>query len=81
MMIASCIERNLELKIIGIDMSKAFDTVNRFYVLSALKFFITPENDLLIPFLINQTSLALKFKKKNGESFSTNFGVPQGDAL
>ena len=42
MMIASCIERNLELKIIGIDLSKAFDTVNRFSLLSALKYFITP---------------------------------------
>ena len=80
-MIASCIERNLELKIIGIDMSKAFDTVNRFLLLPALKSFITSENHLLITYLINKTSLAVKYKKKIGESFRTNIGVPQGDAL
>ena len=81
MMIASCIERNLELKIIGIDMSKAFDTVNRCSLLSALKSFNTPENHLLITSLSNKTSLAVKFKKEIGESFCTNIGVHQGDAL
>ena len=47
MMIAFRIERNVELKIIGIDMSKAFDTENRFSLLSGLKSSILPENHLL----------------------------------
>ena len=75
MMIASCIERNPELEIIGIDMSKAFDTVNRFLLLSVLKTFITSENHLLITYLINKANLAVKFEKEIGESFRTNIYI------
>ena len=44
MMIASCVERKAELKSIGIGMWKAFDTVNRFFLPSALKSIVAEEN-------------------------------------
>ena len=58
MLIVSCIERNLALKVIDIDMSKAFDTVNMFSLIYALKSFIIPENHLLITSLLDKTSFA-----------------------
>jgi exonuclease III len=68
--------------IAGIDMSKAFDTVDRPLLVEMLEKVVEDEGTLaIIKVLLANTSLRVKLGKLIGERFETNIGVPQGDCL
>ena len=69
------------MKITSIDLSSAFDTINRKKLIEKLSTII-PESKLkIIELLLTNTTLAIRYNKNTCKSFTTNIGCPQGDAL
>ena len=71
------------IHVIGIDMSRAFDCMDRNKVLYILEHDIfIEESDLrIIRALLGQTSLTVKINGAYGNPFPTILGTPQGDGL
>ena len=67
--------------ILLMDMSKAFDTVDRKTLLEDLKRIVNPDELHMIKILLDEVKLAVRVGKTTGELFQTNVGVPQGDCL
>ncbi|KAF0728638.1 hypothetical protein Ae201684P_016449 [Aphanomyces euteiches] len=67
--------------ILGIDLSRAFDTVDRSKLMSVLTPILTNDELRLTRNLLSTTSLSLRPSAQPKQSFPTNIGVPQGDAL
>ena len=67
--------------VLGIDFSKAFDTIDRGKLIEILKTFLNDDEVRMISILLADTSLQLKFEDTEFEPFDTNIGVPQGDSL
>ena len=65
----------------SMDMSKAFDTVNRTTLLEDLRQIVEPDELYLIKILLQQVKLSVKVGKTLGKEFKTNTGVPQGDCM
>ena len=66
----------------GIDLSKAFDCLDREILMRILENIGITEDDLrIITFLLAETKLQVKIGQDKGETFSTTIGTPQGDAL
>ena len=71
-----------ELDIAGVDMSKAFDTVDRIKLQAILQEIGTPESEInIIAVLLSNITFHIKMGNKFGEKFVVNIGVPQGDSL
>ena len=70
-----------EFHVMGIDISKAFDSVNRAKLMEAIKPLISESEFDILSFLLSNTSLYTKHNKKFGKRFYTTLGIPQGDAL
>ena len=71
------------IHVMGIDLSKAFDCIDRNILMVTMEqHAIATEDDLrIIQFLISETQLQVKIGNTFGEKFSTTIGTPQGDAL
>ncbi|GFS01930.1 protein MON2 homolog [Elysia marginata] len=68
--------------ITGIDMSSAFDTIDRHLLLNILKNIIREDEQRIIRYLLSNTELSTKLKGSlKTESFKSNIGTPQGDSL
>jgi hypothetical protein len=68
--------------IMGIDLLKAFDCLDREKVMKILKDIGIKEDELrMITFLLAETALQVKIGQAKGETFNTTIGTPQGDAL
>ena len=67
----------------GIDLSKAFDCIDRKILVDTMaQHKIGTEDDLrIIQFLISETQLQIKIGNTFGAKFITTIGTPQGDAL
>ena len=67
----------------GIDLSKAFDCINRSQLLDILKEEVkVPESDLrILQYLLSNTFLRTSINQIRGAKFQTTTGTPQGDAL
>ena len=72
---------NAGIHILLLDMSKAFDSVNREVLLEDLKEIIDEDELHMLKVLITGTTLRIRNGKTLGEMFKTNVGVPQGDCL
>ena len=70
-----------EIYILMLDMSKAFDTVNRKYLLNDLKKILPADEYHLFHILITETSLQIRVNNELGEEFITERGIAQGDCL
>lgn len=71
-----------EYHILGIDMSKAFDSIDRRILLEECIQHIVPHDEYrIIRFLLSDTKLSLKVNNEMGPQFETINGTPQGDAL
>lgn len=70
---------NYETHLLMLDMSKAFDTIERGTLIEDLKEILNPDEVHLISILIKDVKLAVKCGKTIGETFLTNTGAPQGD--
>ena len=62
-----------------LDMSRAFDTIDRASVLNNLKGVLEPDEIHLISLLIKDVVLSVKCDNNIGREFTTNIGSPQGD--
>jgi len=67
--------------ILGIDMSKAFDTISRQRLMSVLASFLPEDEVRIIAYLLKKTTLAVTLPSALGEEFRTTRGTPQGDSL
>ena len=73
---------NLEFKVTGIDMSAAFDTINRERLLQILDKFLDEDEIRLVQFLLSNTNISIKVNGTTQElPFLSNIGTPQGDSL
>ncbi|RQM13383.1 hypothetical protein DD237_006674 [Peronospora effusa] len=67
--------------ILGIDLLRAFDTVNRYKLISVLKTILDDDEIRLIRLLLRDTMLSLRLGKCLLSPFESNTGTPQGDSL
>ena len=80
-MIADAEKNGSKYEIVAIDMSKAFDCINRKKLLEVLKEIIDPSEYQMIRYILSNTNLTARIKGEYGDRFDTTIGVPQGDAL
>ena len=67
---------------IGIDMSRAFDTIKRGVILYLLADAGCSEDDIaLVRYLLSSTKLEIKVNKTKSKEFKTSLGSGQGDSL
>ncbi|GFN75339.1 very-long-chain enoyl-coa reductase [Plakobranchus ocellatus] len=72
----------VKVNITGIDMSAAFDTINRTKLLEILRDIIDEDELRIIRFLLSETTIDVKINGANDlMPFTTNIGTPQGDSL
>ncbi len=62
-------------------MSKAFDTVDRGVLFEDLKEVLQDDELHMISILLRDVQLTVRINQVQGEAFTTNVGVPQGDCL
>ena len=62
--------------ILGIDFSKAFDTIDRSKLIAILSTFLNEDETRM---LLTKTSLNLRLGQYSFDPFINNVGVPQGD--
>ena len=69
--------------ILGLDLSKAFDCLDREELLRIFEVEVgaTQDEMRILRVLLANTSLRVRISKETGASFTTTIGTPQGDAL
>ena len=67
--------------ITGLDMSSAFDTIDREELMSILEEFLDEDEVRMCRLLLSTTTTTLRFDNSPEQTFSTNKGSPQGDAI
>ena len=73
---------DITIKVTGIDMSAAFDTINREVLLNILAKIVKEDELRLIQFLLSNTRINTRINKADIEApFTSNVGTPQGDGL
>ena len=74
--------QNMDVQIMGVvDMSSAFDTIEREELMQALELILKEDEIRMCRLLLTETSTTLWFGKDFTESFETNKGSAQGDAI
>ncbi|GFO24882.1 LINE-1 reverse transcriptase homolog [Plakobranchus ocellatus] len=72
----------VKVNITGIDMSAAFDTINRTKLLKILRDIIDEDELRINRFLLSETTIDVKINGANDPMpFTTNIGTPQGGSL
>ena len=67
--------------ILLLDMSKAFDTVNRKTLIKELEKILQPDEIHLLSILTNRPLISIHLDGETGEGFNTFVGICQGDCL
>ena len=73
--------KDLTIYLLTLDMSKAFDTVNRVKLFTILRTFLEDDELHIIKVLTEDVILRVKIGNETGEDIVTDTGVPQGDCL
>ena len=82
MMVEKALTTNdFELYIILLDMSKAFDTVNRRILLTELEQVLNPDEMHILALLTNRPTIQIKLNEETSEEFQSYQGICQGDCL
>ena len=68
----------LRLSVLGLDLSRAFDTPRRAKLLSLLEGVLDPDCCRLARVLLSKSSVSVRVGRYVGAPFETNLGVPQG---
>ncbi|KAG6623384.1 putative EndonucleaseReverse transcriptase [Phytophthora cinnamomi] len=80
--IAARVQRYREVyHILGIDLSRAFDTIDRAKLMDVLRSFLDDDEVRLIQLLLADTTLSLRSGSTTLNPFTSNLGTPQGDSL
>ena len=75
-------KQRMKLKLTGIDMSAAFDTVDRQKLLNILESIVDEDELRMIRFLLSNTTINIKVNGATEQHpFLSNIGIPQGDGL
>jgi exonuclease III len=69
------------IEVLGLDMSRAFDTLDRQMLLDELHAIIDEDSCRMVHILLDKTTLQAKIGRALSEPFETNLGAPQGDSL
>ena len=75
------VTENYEIVFLMIDMSQAFDTVNRSELMRQLEVFLEPNEMRMMYLLVKDVKLKVRIGKLTGDRISTTIGVCQGDCL
>ena len=75
------ISSNYKIYLLMLDMSKAFDTVDRKLLLSKVNYILKPDELHLMYKMIKDVKIKVRVKKEESNFFTTNVGVCQGDCL
>ena len=79
---AKTVTENINIKITGIDMSAAFDTIDRDILLQILKNIVEEDELRLIQILLRNTHINTRINNADiNAPFTSNVGTPQGDGL
>jgi len=80
---AKAIRYKATIYILGLDMSRAFDTIDRAKLMRILKEEVQLDNDELrmCQSLLAETSLRVKLGEALSDPFASTIGTPQGDGL
>ena len=62
--------------ILGIDLSRAFDTIDRDKLLEEIQTILDEDCWRMTLALLNKTSLVVRIKSSLSEAFETNIGTP-----
>ena len=73
--------RDIKVYITGIDMSSAFDTINRSKLMAAMEEFISEDEYRMVRLLLSNTTIRIQCTEGKDEHLPTNVGSPQGDAI
>ena len=68
-------------RVLGIDMSCAFDTIRRDKLLTVLGTFVNDSELRIIRMLLADTTFEPRLTRGKGSTFATTIGTPQGDSL
>ena len=81
--IATAIRFKSEIHILGLDMSRAFDTISRTKMMNILRVDVGLEDDELrmCQLLLANTTLQVRLEEVLSNPFKTTIGTPQGDGL
>ena len=66
---------------IGLDMSSAFDTIDRAELMSILETIVDEDELRMCRILLSDTTMKMRFDNHEEETFPTNKGSPQGDGI
>ena len=72
--------KEYEINILLMDMSKAFDRIDRSTLLGDLKQILDPQELRMFQILLTDTEIRIKIKNNLGKTIKTNIGSPQGDS-
>ena len=73
--------KDYHIYLLLLDMSKAFDTVNRRILSDYLEEMLNEDEKHIVGILTNKPEITVKIGSQKGESFVTNTGIMQGDCL
>ena len=74
--------RHWDFHKMGIDMSRAFDTIQRHRILDVMHLASSSDDDLqLVHLLLADTHLMVQVRSAQSAWFETTLGPPQGDSL
>ena len=73
--------QRVTVEFLGIDLSRAFDTIRRDKLLDTLQSFLGESGLRMIRFLLADTSLQPHLSTGDCMAFATTIGTPQGDSL
>ena len=68
-------------QLLGIDMSRAFDTINRLKLVQVMDTIVDADEGRMIRLLLVNTTLTVRINDITGIPFTTTTGTPQGDSL
>ena len=71
--------KDLEVHLLMLDMSKAFDTIDRGTLLTDLSEILEPDELHLVSLLLTDVQLQVKHDNIIGKTFTPDIGSPQGD--
>ena len=82
MLVSVVMSKHWDFYKMGIDMSRAFDTIKRRRILDVLELAGCDEDELrLVRLLLADTKLRVRVKSAHSAVFETSIGSPQGDGL
>jgi hypothetical protein len=80
-LIARIMKAKEEVLVLGLDMSRAFDTLERQLLINGLREIIDEDSLRMVHVLLDKTNLQAKIERALSDPFDTNLGAPQGESL